>query len=60
MSIGASKILSLESCIEEARERLNDLMDRNTIEVTEEVLYLSRELDILINYYYYNQVQRIE
>ena len=50
------KTQGIISKIEETRRKLNCLMNQITPEVTEEALLISRELDALINDYYYNQI----
>ena len=54
MSIWKLKVQRFESDIEEAREKLNVLMDQNASDITEEILDTSQKLDILIVNYYCN------
>lgn len=52
MNIRGLKKQRLKRDIEEAREKLNVLVDQNALDITEEVLDTSQRLDILIVNYY--------
>jgi len=43
----------LKHNIEKTRKKLNILVNQNRIEITKEILDISRELDALINEYYW-------
>ncbi len=43
----------LKQDIEKTREKLNLLMNQNTLDITDEILVVSQKLDTLINEYYW-------
>lgn len=52
------KNAKVEKIIEEIREKINVLVDQNALNITEEVLDISRKLDMFIMNYYYTLRKR--
>jgi len=52
MNTREAQLKKLKKDIERIRKRLNKLVDQNDFEITENILDISRQLDIMISGYY--------